>query len=994
MKIFRSSTSKGLFPLLLFIFLAINPSSSSSQEGAYYPDTEQLYWQQEVDCDIHVSLDTDNHTLTGKETIIYTNNSPDTLNQFFFHLYPNAYKEKTSQLIRDYMPRTKYFLVGLTKSRRGWIDVTKLTVAGKTIDFSVEGTILSADFPSPLPPGGKTTFEIEFNEKIRKRLGRAGYIKDHYDIAQWYPKIAVYDKNGWHPDQFRKGEFYGEFCNFDIYITLPDKYVIAATGVPVSGDPGWKKNRSGKNRQDSFPAPTENIEKVVSAGNKTVHFRARKVHDFAWSANPEFVVQDTTWHDIHIMSFYRESNKAWQDSVLARGLRTMQWLEEFAGPYGYPQISIVDSPTQRGMEYPMLVMNGSPDENLILHEVGHNYFYGMLANDERYEAWMDEGFTQYQMLRYAYDHYGPSGKPGEKDGFLSSHRRNLWEGVSKPVINAHRTGYAERVATPHHEFKNSSRTMLYLKAPLFLRYLHHITGAETFDKIIHAYFEKWKFKHVDEEAFLSVCEEISGMELEELFQQWLHTTKECDFKLESFEVERTDEGYKTSVHIERKGELMTPVSLVFRFANGNSLSKRVDGMPRSVKKSYIFEKKPVSAAINPGNEILDIYQLDNYQPRKRDLAFDNPLNSYYPPDAYQFRWLPIGFYNDIDGAKFGLRLNGGYDNMYRKFTLQSLYSAESGTYDIYGDFEHPLGYLGRDASINMRGYYREGRQGASITLNKILRENYSTPVPKHLSLRLAYQELRNSSYVFPDTYEKGANIRSGLSLYVSPQTDLFATSLKFSFDRSFWGSKNNYEKTSLDARLWPSNRFPFPFKPRMRLFAGHTSIDPPLQEKYRLSGAGALAGEDYFWLRSKGAFWKDNYNNIRVSGGPNLRGYFDCALNFKRIFASNLELQLPFPLPLSRKLSMILKRELYLFYDWGSVYDENPFLELSNTKIGAMHRAGVTSSTFKDGISDFGIGISLFGIVAEFPIYLSHPSIVDGDEKWDFRWTIGINKLF
>ncbi len=974
MKILRSTAIINAF-LLPFLFTALNPDDALSQRGNYYTGARP-YWQQEVDCEIRVTLDTENHTLCGSEKIVYTNNSPDTLTRFFIHLYPNAFREKVTQLVRDHMPRTKYFIVGLPESNRGWIDITKLSSGGEDIKFDTRGTILSADFPSPLPPGGKETLEIEFKEKIRKRIGRSGYTGNHYDIAQWYPKMAVYDKNGWHPDQFRKGEFYGEFGDFDVHITLPDEYVVAATGLPVSGDPGWNRSR-----------PEENLKDGSSAGQKTVHFRAQNVHDFAWCADPDFVVQDTTWHNIQIMSFYRKSSPAWKDSVLARGLRTMKWLEEFAGPYGYPQISIVDCPTGGGMEYPMLVMNGSPDEDLILHEVGHNYFYGMLANDERAEAWMDEGFTQYQMLRYSYDNYGPYGRAGKDSGLFSPPGIKLWERISKPVITAHRTGYAERLATPYHEFKNNARTMVYLKGPLFLRYIRYIVGDEKFDEIMHTYFERWKFKHVDEEAFLSVCEEVSGRDLEELFRQWLHTTKECDYKLERFDVEKSGEDYEATVDIERRGEMMTPFSLVFRFADGNTITKRVDGMLRTIEKSYTFNKPPVSAAVNPANEILDIYLLDNFQPRRRDLAFDNPASTRYPHDAYQVRWLPVGFYNDIDGAKFGLRLKGGYDNRYRKFTLQSLYSAESERYDFYADFEHPLGYFGRDASLKLTGYYREGRQGASLKLNKILRKTYYDPGARHLSFKFAYNELTDTAYVYPGTYEKGVNIKSGLSLSFYPATDLFDTGFKFSFGRSFWGSDYNYEKSSLELRVTPSKRFPVPFKPRMRFYAGHSSVNPPLQEKYRLSGAGPLERDNYFWLRSKGAFWKDSYNNFQVPGSANLRGYFDCGLSFKRLYASNFELQMPFPLPGKMKF----KRDLYLFYDWGGVYDKDPFSGLSVQEINQL---GVSSGIFKDGISDFGIGVSLFGVTAEFPIYLSNPAIVGGEDKWDFRWTVGINKLF
>ena len=225
-------------------------AAAASQEGAapaagapeQQPSTfqaEEAYWQQDVKYEIRVTLDTEDHFLTGAETIAYKNNSPDTLTVFYLHLYANAFREKTSPLIRDYLAGTLYFFVGLPKAMRGWIDVSELKVNGAAVQFKVDGTILSSAFPKPLTPGETATIEIAFKEKVMKRLGRTGYEGDQYDMAQWYPKIVVYDKNGWHPDQYRMGEFYGEFGTFDVLITLPEKFVIAATGVPVEGDPGW-----------------------------------------------------------------------------------------------------------------------------------------------------------------------------------------------------------------------------------------------------------------------------------------------------------------------------------------------------------------------------------------------------------------------------------------------------------------------------------------------------------------------------------------------------------------------------------------------------------------------------------------------------------------------------------------------------------------------------------------------------------------------------------
>ena len=164
---------------------------------------------------------------------------------------------------------------------------------------------------------------------------------------------------------------------------------------------------------------------------------------------------------------------------------------------------------------------------------------------------------------------------------------------------------------------------------------------------------------------------------------------------------------------------------------------------------------------------------------------------------------------------------------------------------------------------------------------------------------------------------------------------------------------------------------------------------PEVQEKYNFSGAGAFYREDYFWLRSVGAFWKENYSNMRVTGGPNLRGYFDGSFNFTRVFASNAEIGLPFPLPLSRKMSKLADQDLYLFYDWGKVYNDNPI-----NGVAPWSRAGIDPDTLKKVISDFGIGIRMFGISAEFPLYLSHPSIVGEEEKWDFRWSVSVGALF
>jgi hypothetical protein len=960
------------------------------------------YWQQQADYTIKVTLDTKERALAGTETILYTNSSPDTLKEFYLHLYPNAFRDKTSPLIRDYLQGTLYFFVGLPKSMRGWLDVSELKVNGAEAQFKVDGTILSASLPTPLTPGGTATFELSFKEKIMPLYGRSGYSGDQYDIAQWYPKMAVYDTEGWHPDQYRMGEFYGEFGDFDVHITLPAKYVIAATGVPVAGDPGWKSNAlrrgdggaGGGHPGGKRPGASKASGTAGAAGQpdslKTVQFHAENVHDFAWCASPTFVVQDTLYNNYRVMSFFNPWNRAWADTMLAREIRSMRWLEEVAGPYPYPQVTVVDCRMRGGMEYPMLAMNGSADEGLALHELAHNYFYGILANDERAEAWLDEGFAQYMVFSNAAERFGPYGKP-EKRSFPRSlfREQRMWDAVAKPVVNLHRTDFAERVATPAHEFKNGFSTMPYVGAPLFLRALRYTVGDENFRKIIRVYVDRWKFRHVDEDAFRSVCEEVSGLDLSELFVQWLHTTKDCDYRVARFKVKPAKEGFSADLRVQRKGELMMPLTLAFRLKNGNTVTERLDGISRSVDTSFTFESKPVSAAINPDNEILDIYQLDNYAPHRRGVALDVPFNTYYPPDAYQYRLLPIGYYNDIDGGKLGLRVRGSYDNCYRKFTLQGLYGFESKATDVYGAYEAPLGYFGKSASIFADAFIREGRQGASFDLRKIRRKSLFDPLSQRLSFHIGYHEISDTSYVFPNTYEKGRNLWGGLGFEISPKTDLFASSLALSYDRSLWWSDLKHETFTMTMKLWPAIRFMFPLKPDVRVFYGHAAIDPPPQGRFNLAGANALAKERFFWLRSVGAFPKDNYSNFHVAGDANLRGYFDGAFAFKSVFASNVELELPFPLPVSRSVSRTLDRRLSLFFDWGKVLDKRPLEGLAPGVRGTYDE-----NAFDNVLTDFGFSVSLWKLTAEFPLYLSNPTFVGDTDKWDFRWTIGFNRLF
>jgi hypothetical protein len=991
----RTIMPKAVINSLLFILAALTVlHGAAAAQGPASQDLLTEYFQQTADYDINCSLDIDAKMLTGTERITYTNNSPDTLKRYFIHLYPNAWRSKDSELYQDYFPGTWDFISGLPEENRGWIEIDTLTVGGEPANFRVRGTILTGNFARPLAPGATVVFDMTFREKIRKRIGRSGYVGNHYDMAQWYPKMAVYDKTGWHDDQFRMGEFYGEFGTYDVTIELPNQYVIAATGLPLEGDPGWTRNEKPEHSSkrgggffEQYPpgSPEASLEAdasgmkngrdnaELSRSMKTVHFRAVNVHDFAWSADPLYVVEETQVGDYSVRSFYRQWNRAWADSVLARTVNTMKWLDETVGPYEWPQISIVDVPARGGMEYPMLVMNGSPDKALIIHEVTHMWFYGMLANNEREEAWLDEGPAQYNMFNYLIEQKG---------------RKDLWKEISRPVIDLHRRGYAEPVATPHQEFKSGGQTMIYDKSALFFRALKYRVGEENFNRILKEYYSLWKFRHVDEEAFRAVCEDVTGADLDDFFKQWIHSAKDCDYSLTKFTTREEDGVQWADVSIERKGEMIMPLTLEFDLGGGRVVTEQVDGMAREIEKSFSFDSRPKSVSINPDNEILDIYQLDNNSYGRTKLALENPWRYEWPRASRLLEFMPIGWYNEIDGIKAGLRLKSSYDETYNRIILQGLYSEKSGRIDGYLKFSNPVSWLGRENTLNLEGYYREGRGGASFVLDKIQKSSLSDPMPKYWQLRFVYYDLFDDAYVYPGTYEKGTNLYLGGGLKMAPKMDILATSLNLDFDRSFWGSKDSYEKFSVDARIWSTHRLDRWLKPKLRLWYGTSNIDPPAQEKLNLAGAGVREKEQYFWLRSVGAFPEDHYNNWVLPGNSNLRGYFNGDYAFKRSVAVNAELGLPFWVP--RFLKPSLKdRQLYLFYDAGTVLDDRPFEALP-----AELAESLDPNYFNGWFQDFGIGIRIWAIKAEVPLYLSHPDLVGDEEQWAPRWTIGIDTLF
>ena len=492
------------------------------------------YWQQEVNYTITVSLNDKNNSLQGNISLEYINHSPDTLSFIYFHLWPNAYKNETTalaqQLGSDIESKQKFL-----SAEKGFIDSLRFTVNGSVAaveNDSANIDIVKVMLLSPLLPKKSITIATPFFVKLPSYFSRSGHDQQQYMICQWYPKPAVYDKKGWHAFPYLdQGEFYSEFGKFKVSITVPAGYVIGATGTLLTSDEISKYKTIGarnyKNRKTLSRYQPGNTSAV-----KTLDFAAENVHDFAWFANKDFVIQYDTLalpsgKVVDVFSYYLPNgNKEWNGSVdfiEDAVTRYSGWI----GEYPYPVVAAVEGPgnlSSGGMEYPMITLITSPGakkeglDAVIAHEVGHNWFYGVLASNERQHPWMDEGLNTYFQFRYEAEKYRSNSVFGaslpdevkklEADEFLSRIMYALNSLPAKPAIESPSTAFPN---------KDEYGIVVYLKTAIWMSILEESLGKEALLDGMKEYYKNWKFKHPYPEDLKTSLEKGSKQTLDNLF---------------------------------------------------------------------------------------------------------------------------------------------------------------------------------------------------------------------------------------------------------------------------------------------------------------------------------------------------------------------------------------------------------------------------------------------------------------------------------------------
>jgi Peptidase family M1 domain len=505
-----------LFIFLLFIFYFSLASFC-----------QKPYTQQQVNFTIDVSLNDKEHTLTGFEKIEYINNSPDTLTFIWFHLWPNAYKnDKTAfsdQLLEN--GNTKFYFSN--KEQKGYInklDFKVNNITAKSEDHPKYIDIIKLILPAPLAPGEKAIITTPFNVKLPYNFSRGGHYKQSYQATQWFPKPAVYDHKGWHPMPYLdQGEFYSEFGNFDVRITVPKNYIVAATGELQNEEElkMLKENKKYKNPNEE-PSAFAQFRKKINADSippsskefKTLQYKQNNVHDFAWFADKKFIVNYDTLQlasgkVIDVFTYFlRSQSSVWSESILY-SKKSIQHYSKLVGEYPYNVVSAVQGPQSfgGGMEYPTItVISPTNDrrelEYTIVHEIGHNWFYGILASNERNHPWMDEGintFYEKQYIRNQSRHY-------DVDAGLKKFEMKAADGTDQPINLS------------SEEFTGDNYSLsVYEKTAAWMALLSKQLGPEVFNKAMQDYYTRWQFKHPYPEDFKKSLELSTGRNLDAIF---------------------------------------------------------------------------------------------------------------------------------------------------------------------------------------------------------------------------------------------------------------------------------------------------------------------------------------------------------------------------------------------------------------------------------------------------------------------------------------------
>ncbi len=648
----------------------------------------QTYFQQSVNFKIDVTLDDKNHILRGFETFSYVNNSPNTLKEIYIHLWPNAYKNGNTALANQLYRQGDKSLKYGKEEDKGYIDSLDFKVNGKPVKLIFDEDhidIAKIILNEALPSGRQIEVTTPFKVKIpNASISRLGHVEESYMITQWYPKPAVYDKNGWNTMPYLgQGEFYSEYGSFDVSITLPKNYVVGATGDlqnPTEYTFLEKKAKSTKERIESgvFDTVIKSTEARRKANTippsdkafKTIRYKQSNVHDFAWFADKRFEVLisevelPNSKRKVKSYAMFTPKNGYLWKNASEYLNDAIYYYSKWNGEYPYKQVTAVDGTIAAGggMEYPNVTVIGNSGsaeylEIVIVHEVGHNWFYGQLGSNERMHAWMDEGLNTLNEVRYIQTKYPNNTRLADAllGGKFNFHGKDYHDQNDVLVRTASAFGLDQPLEMHSDDFTSINYgIMVYQKTGLIFDYLKSYLGDETFDNCMKAYYAKWEFKHPQPEDIEAVFEEKTGENLDWFFKDLIQTTNKIDYKLKRVK----QEGDNTIVTVKDVGQVAGPIPVTIITEKGDTLTQWIKATEEN--KTTVFNDVEIKQAIiDIDNQIPELNRTNNnynadWLLNKVEPLKINGITSYNRQEQSNLSILPALGMNKYDKFMLGL----------------------------------------------------------------------------------------------------------------------------------------------------------------------------------------------------------------------------------------------------------------------------------------------------------------------------------------------------
>jgi hypothetical protein len=579
------------------------------QKESVQKPTAEVLSNRVTEYHLDVSLDPIENTLKGKETLTWTHPGKNTVTELYFHLYPNAFssmdttfmKESGGRLRNDTMPTGGFGSMTLTELQTtdGISLMHRIQYVQPDDGNSKDTSLIKIRLPRPVKGGESITLNMKFEVKLPQIFARMGVAENFIMAGQWFPKISVYEPiglrdrttEGWNLHQYHgNSEFYADFGIYNVLIHVPENYIVASTGFPIK------------------------TAQIIN-GEKIYQFYADDVHDFAWSASPNFIVEEKPFSSpevpgVRIKLYLDPAHKDLKDRYFYAAEAALKYFSKWYGSYPYSTLSIVVPPAAGngagGMEYPTLITafgadNESPGyelERTVIHEIGHQYFYGMVASNEFEEAWLDEGFTSYVEDQLMEQEFGLITNLPVQATIISSPAtltQEAWKYGSQD-------DYAKNV---------------YYRGKLVLTAIERQVGQQKMSKIMTAYTKQYRFSHPSTRNFQMIVEQVTHKSWQSFFDQYVYGKQMTDYAIDTITVQKKEGSqetlYESVVTVKRQDGTYSNIPIQFTFADGHTLQKVWNGTGDSIQFKLQY-KSPLSwALIDPDYTlVLENKYINNY----------------------------------------------------------------------------------------------------------------------------------------------------------------------------------------------------------------------------------------------------------------------------------------------------------------------------------------------------------------------------------------------